>query len=61
MGIRIHYILLAAIALIILTLAAASCNKPPQDKGAGAAAGTKPTATTASTDLPKLQEYGADW
>ena len=63
MGIRINAVFFGVVMLIAAMLAVSSCNKPPQDTGAGAttssASATK--ARTASAALPKLQEYGADW
>jgi hypothetical protein len=63
MGIRFVAVLLGAALLMSLALITTSCNKPAQDSGPGASASGKPATVTAaaSSGLPKLQEYGADW
>jgi hypothetical protein len=62
MGIRFIAVLLGAALLMSLALITTSCNKPAKDTGAGTTTGSAPPVTqTASANLPKLQEYGADW
>jgi hypothetical protein len=60
MGIRFVAVLLGAALLMSLAFITTSCNKPAQDSAPGA---SKPATVTAaaSSGLPKLQEYGADW